>query len=179
MQFILRRLPAFDQILPVFAVIALFTYGRSLYVFAFKVPAWLMFQSLGEIFSNLAYGLVVNFLESLLILSFLLIISILLPAPFFKDNFTARGTWAVAVVLVSMWAFLKNHASVGPDFNQYIYLWTWITLGLSVLAAFLSGRIAFLKTAAFWFADRVVILLFLFVPASALSLLALIVRNIF
>ena len=89
MQSILRRFPAFDQILPVFAVIALFTYGRSLYVFAFKVPAWLLFQSLGEIFSNLAYGLVFNFLESFLILSFLLIISIFIPASFFKNNFTS------------------------------------------------------------------------------------------
>jgi hypothetical protein len=179
MQAVLRRLPAFDQILPVFAVIALFAYGRSLYVFAFKVPAWLLFQSPGEILSNLAYGLVFNFLESAFLLSLLLAVSILLPASYFKDNFIAHGTWAASVVLVSVWAFIKNYSAVGPDFGQTIYLWIGVTLVLSVLAAFLGGRIAFLKKAALWFADRVIILLFLFVPASALSLLALIVRNIF
>lgn len=178
MRTILRRFPAFDQIIPVFAVIALFTYGRSLYVFAFKVPAWLLFQSVGEILSNLAYGLVFNFLESAFLLSLLLAVSSLLPASYFKDNFIARGAWAASVFLISVWAFIKNYSAIGPDFGQYIYLWMGITLGLSVLAAFLGGRIVFLKKAALWFADRVVVLLFLFVPASALSLVALIVRNI-
>ena len=164
--------------MPVFAIIALFAYGRTLYVFAFKLPSWILFQSLGEMLSNLAYGLIFNLLESLLILSALLIIAFILPARFFKDNFTAQGTWLVIFILASILVFFKNYSSVGPDFNKYIYLWTGITLALSIPVAVLGGRISFLKKAALWFSDRAIILLFIFLPASLISILVVIARNI-
>jgi hypothetical protein len=178
MQSIFRRFPTFDQVLPVFAVIALFTYGRTIYVFIFKVPAWLLFQLLGEILANLAYGLVLNLLESLLILSVFLLVTFLLPARFFKQHFTVYGTWLVVFILGLILIFLKYYSSTGPDFNQYIYLWMGTTLVMSIPVAYLGGRIPFLKKAALWFSDRVIVLLFIFLPATLVSILALIVRNI-
>lgn len=178
MQSLLRRFPTPGQTLPVFAVIALFTYGRTVYVFAFKLPAWLLFQSLGEILANLAYGLALDLLESLLILSVLLLAAFLLPARFFKQDFAARGTWLVVFILGSILAFFKYYSSSGPDFNQYIYLWMGITLTASLPVAYLGGRVSILNKSALWFSDRVIVLLFILLPATLVSILALIVRNI-
>ncbi len=178
MQSILHRFPKFSKILPVFAVIAFFAYGRTLYTFAFKLPSWLLFQTLGDVLSNLAYGLAYNLFESLAILSVLLAIAFLLPARFFKDIFVECGTWTAVFVLGSILVYFKYYSSVGPDFLAYIYTWTGATLLLAALVAYLGGRILFLKKIALWFSDRVVVFLFLLVPASLISLVIVIVRNI-
>ncbi len=175
---LLRRLPTFNEILPVFAAIAFFAYGRTLFTFAFKLPAWLLFQPLGEVFSNLAYGLTYNLLESLEILLAFLIFCFVLPARFFKDSFVPRGTWLAVTLLGSILLYFKFYSSVGPDFLNYIYLWSGVTLPLAVLVAFLGGRISFLQKAALWFSDRVIIFVYLLVPASIISIVVVIVRNI-
>ena len=175
---LLRRFPAFNQILPVFAVIAFFAYGRTLFTFAFKFPAWLLFQPLGEILSNLAYGLAYNLYESLEILLAFLVICFILPARFFKDSFVVRGTWLAVTLLGSVLLYFKFYSSIGPDFLDYIYLWTGVTLPLAVLVAYLGGRISFLQKAALWFSDRVIIFVYLLVPASIISIVVVIVRNI-
>ena len=167
---ILRRLPKFDQILPVFAVIAFLAYGRSIYIFLFKLPAWLTFLTVGEILSVLAYGLVVNLLESLLILVCLLAICLSLPARWFRDVFVPRGTWLALAALLSILVYFRRYASLGPDYLSALPVWSLATLGLAALAAFLGGRIRFLRAAASALADRMTIFLFLFIPASLISL---------
>jgi hypothetical protein len=52
-------------------------------------------------------------------------------------------------------------------------------LALAVLTAFLAGRVRFLANAAAWFADRVTVFLFLFIPASLISIVVVLVRNLF
>jgi hypothetical protein len=176
---LLRRLPKLDAILPVFAVIAFLAYGRSIYIFLFKLPAWLTFLTLGEILSVLAYGLVVNLLESIAILLPLLVICFILPARFFKDGFVARGTWLAVFVLGSILVYFKFYSSIGPDFIKYLYLWTGVTLALAVPVASLGGRIRCLRAAALWLADRLTVFLFLLVPASLISIVVVILRNTF
>ena len=178
MQFILHRFPKFSKIPPVFAVIALLAYGRTLYTFAFKLPSWLLFQTLGEALSNLAYGLAYNLFESLFILSVLLIIAFLLPARFFKDVFVERGTWLSAFVLGSILVYFKYYSSIGPDFLAYVYIWAGVTLLLAAPVSYLGGRILFLRKIALWISDRVVVFLFLLIPASLISLVVVVVRNI-
>ena len=80
MTWLKRRLPHWDSILAVFAAIAFFTYGRTIYIFIFKVPAWLTFLRADEIGSALAYGLVFDLFESLAILGALLGVCLLLPS---------------------------------------------------------------------------------------------------
>lgn len=179
MRFILRRLPTFDQILPVFAVIAIFTYGRGLYTFAFKFPAWILFQTLGELLSNLAYGLAFHLLESLGILLSLLLISFILPGHWFKDCFVPRGSWLAAFILGSVLFFYRRLAASGPDFVAFLPNWGLVTLLLSVPVTFLGGRISFLRTAATVVADRLIVLLYLFVPLSLFGLVVVTARNLF
>ena len=145
MQSILHRFPKFSKILPVFAVVEFFAYGRTLYTFAFKLPSWLLFQTLGEALSNLAYGLAYNLFESLAILLVLVIIAFLLPARFFKDVFVERGTWLTVFLLGSILVYFKYYSSIGPDFLAHIYIWAGVTLLLAVPVSYLGGRILFFK----------------------------------
>ena len=63
----------------------------TLMPFFWKVPSWSYFLDVGEILTLLAYSLATNFAESLLILCGPLLVTLLLPARWFREVFIARG----------------------------------------------------------------------------------------
>ena len=173
------RLPASSAIFPVFAVISFLVYGWTLVIFFWKIPSWLMFLTLDEIFANLAYALAAALLESLVILGLFLLVSILLPAAIMKDVFVTRGTVAVLIGLGSIMLYMYRFSEVGYSFLDDLPLWTLSSLALTLLLTFLAPRIPFIIRLAAWVSDRVTILVYLFVPISAVSLLVVLYRNLF
>jgi hypothetical protein len=173
------RLPNFDSILPVFAVIAFMVYGWTLVVFLWKLPSWILYLTLGEIFVVLAYSLTAALLESLTALAVLLLISALLPSEWLREVFVVRGTIASLVGLGAVMLYMNRYAAIGYDFINVLIPWSLAGLGLTVLAAFLAGRNRFLVRTAAWLADQLTVFVYLFVPASLVSLLVVLYRNIF
>jgi hypothetical protein len=178
----LKRIPGFGEILPTFAFIAFLVYGRMLYIFAWKLPSWLMNLTMGEIFSVLSYSLVFAVLECLGLTLILLVICFVLPAKWFRDDFIVRSTWLMTVWLVSMMIYFARMSSLGLELGltvvDYIYPWIFVTLGMAALAGFASTRVRFMRTVAAWFADRTIIFLFIFLPASLVGLIVMVFRNI-
>ncbi|MDO8755667.1 MAG: hypothetical protein Q7J80_17365, partial [Anaerolineales bacterium] len=148
-------------------------------IFIFKLQAWLSILSAGEIVSGLFYGLALNLLESLAILFVLMALCCVLPAGWFKDAFVARGTWLVSFVLGSILVYFQVYASLSEGFMPTIYLWSIATLALAIPVGFFGGRIPLLRNVAIAIADRFIVLLLIFIPASLLSLFVIIYRNIF
>ena len=176
--FLARRLPKWEAILPVFAVTAFLIYGRSIYVFVFKLSSWLTFLTVGEILSTLAYGLVLNLLESLFLLLCFLAVAFILPGRWLRDVFVPSGTWFFLVGILSVLLYFRQYASIGPDYLSALPLWLLISLGLAVIMAFLGGRIRILSSAAAWLADRLMVFLYIFVPASLVSMVIVLIRNL-
>ena len=87
-----KRLPEFQSIIQVYAVIAVMFAGWTITAFLWKLSAWLLLLNLGEIFIIFSYAMVASFLESMIILLLLLIVCILLPARVLRDEFVVRGT---------------------------------------------------------------------------------------
>lgn len=179
MTWLQRRLPDWESILAVFAVIASFMYGRTIYIFLFKVPAWQTFLRAAEIGSTLAYGLAYDLAESLGMLGFLLGVCVLLPSAWFRDHFVAHAAWFVTFVLGSILLYFRHYAATGLDALAQIESWAVLTLALAIPVAYAGGRIGPLNRFAVAAADRLIVLLLIFVPASLISILVVLGRNIF
>jgi hypothetical protein len=180
-QDIFKRFPPFKDVLPVFAFVAFLVYGRLIYIYAWKLPSWLMFLMPGEMLSILSYALAFALLESIGITLFLLSISFILPSKWFRDVFIVRSVWLTAAWLVSLMLYFQRLSGLGLGLTILVYFYTWIavTIGIAILASFVAGRVRFIRTVTLWFAEQTIIFLFLLMPASLIGLIVVAARNIF
>jgi hypothetical protein len=174
-----QRLPAFDSVLPVFAVIAFLFYGWILIVFLWKLPSWILYLTIGEILVNFAYSMTAALLESLMLLGILLLASAVLPAAWLRDVFVSRGTFAALAAQASVMLYLYRYAVIGYDFIDALIPWSLASLAITIVTALVAARVRFLVRAAAWFSDLVSVFLFLFIPVSLVSSLVVLYRNLF
>ena len=179
---LMKRFPARDELLSVLSFIAFLVYGRMLFVFAWKLPSWLNYLTLGEIFSILSYSLAVALFESAGYVFFFALICSFLPERWFRDGFVARSAWSVMIWLGSWWIYFISLAGSGIEGGlsvlSNLYLWLAVTVALALAAVFLSARVRWMRAAATWLADQTIIFLFLLIPASLIGLVVVIIRNL-
>jgi hypothetical protein len=175
---LLTRLPESQSILRVYAVIAVMFSGWTIIVFLRKLPSWLLTLNTGEIFTVFSYAMVVNLIESLIVLLLLLSICALLPPRLLRDQFAVRGTIASLGLigsLITVLLLLKRFGIGGTD--RLLMGFLAIILLTAFLLAF-SSRIRFIQSAALWISDRLVVFLFILIPLFAILFLYVIFRNI-
>ena len=170
---ILKRIPDRKYLLPVYGLIVMFIYGWSLFQFYRDVPSWLKFLTLGEISGILAYTLAVDFLESLLILAGLIVISICLPIKWFHDDFIVRGGVTVLYSL-GFFIFLAYKLNLTYQLNNYIIR------GIIDLAFlhFVIKDVNLFRKVIISLADRSTVFLYLSIPSSLLAIVIVLYRNI-
>jgi hypothetical protein len=173
------RLPPFGAILPVYAVIVFMVYSWTIVSFLWKLPSWIQFLILGDILIVFAYSMTSALLESLFILSILLLACMFLPARWMRNVFVTRGTTAVVFGFGSIMLFMYRYAEIGYSFISNLFLWSLAGLVVAILMAFLSTHIRGMVRVTAWVSDQVTVFLFLLIPISLVSLLVVIYRNIF
>jgi len=172
------RLPSNTDIMAVFAGAVFMVYSWTLYWSFYKIPSWLMFLDLGGILSIYAYAFIVNFLESVLLLSAALIASIVLPQGWWKKWFVPKG-FVLSLIIVAS-AQIHMFLYRDPD-TQVLFLygqgtWWFSTLWVAFLVTWMVGRIPFFRKALIDFADRLVVFLYIYMPLTIVALLIVLVR---
>ncbi len=137
---------------------------------------WLKFLNVIEILGILSYSMVTNLLESLAILSLLLLFCAALPPKLLKEVFVVRGTFIVLCLLGFLMTFLNYFASVDEPFAQIAGWSLGILLVTGLVSAFLP-RLRPAALAAQWTAENMTIFLYIFLPFTALGLILLVIRN--
>jgi hypothetical protein len=177
---ILKRLPPYASILPVYGVICFMVYSWTILIMFWKFPSWLYNLTLDEIVGINAYSLTFNLFESVFILGAFLFLCVILPPSFLKNDFTIRGS----IISVCLLGSAMLHLYVNRDVDSFenfiatMRLWWAITLlGLTVLL-FMSIKIEWIRTVITDISDRLIILLYLFIPLSLTSIIIVILRNI-
>jgi hypothetical protein len=177
----LKRLPTRQAILQVYAVIAVMLSGWTITAFLWKLSAWLLILNIGEIFTVFAYAMVVNLIESLIVLLLLLIACLVLPASFVRDHFVVRGTILAAGLIGSLIAFVRFHMEFGIQSGfkllagpLIVLLFTAILLGFP--SRFRFGR--FVHSAVLWISDRMIVFLYILLPLYIVLFTYIIYRNI-
>lgn len=167
---IFKRIPKRGEIASVYGVIVLIVYGWTIIAFLWELPSWRDFLTISEIFNVFAYSIVVNFLESLVVLSLPILLSIILPRKWFYDSFIARGTTMVILGLGYL-MYAIRFFDVNSDYPSFLVKLTPLIFLAILLIVHLVDHIALLHKAIESFADRTIIFIYLSVPISILSLL--------
>lgn len=173
-----KRLPTFPDILRVTSLIATFLYGWTTVAWMWLLPSWLLSLTIGEILSIFAYAMFNALLESLFFLVCLLLIAFALPPRFLRDDFIVRASWLTIGMLGSMLIFFVCFNTIASFPAQYVTFWSIATILLAALLSFLSVRLPWMRTAALWISDRLLVFLFLFVPITVVSLITVLIRNL-
>jgi hypothetical protein len=169
-----RRLPDNQSILQVYAVIAVVFAVWTITAFAWKLPAWLLLLNLGEIFTLFSYAMAANFVESLIIVSLLLVLCILLPGHSLRDDFVPRGTILSLGLLGSLVVFVGSEMQFGFENGLRLLIPPIVVLGGTLFAL----RSGILRSSAIWLSDRLTVFLFLLLPLFVTLSLYVIFRNI-
>lgn len=177
---ILKRFPARKDILSVYAVVCFMTYSWTILSAFWKLPSWVYNLTVDEIIGVNAYAFTLNLVESLLIMGVLLFFCLVLPAGFLKDDFTVRGTTIALCLLASAMLHLYVNREVDSYENFIATMQTWWLVTLLVLAVLLliAAKIRLVRVALAELADRLTILLYLFLPLSLIGIVIVIFRNI-
>jgi hypothetical protein len=173
-----QRLPDLQSILQVYALIAVMFAGWTITSFLWKLSAWLLLLNLGEILTVFSYALAANFLESLIILSVLLLGCALLPARALRDDFVVRGAILALGLVGSLMAFVGSEIQFGFDSGFRLL---FLPIALLLLTGFFlrrSSKSDRLRSGMLWIADRFVVFLFILLPLFALNFVYVVLRNV-
>ena len=172
-----KKLPRLQQVIPVYALICVPIYYWSLLHFFWRVPSWVNYETPGEILVMLAYTLTVNLLESLVVLSAPVILSLVLPQKWFHDRFMPRALILVMLGLGYM-LFLDKQIQPYIPFPYELVKWTPAVLIFILALVFVLDRFHFLGNLLEKLADSLTIFLYILIPASLLSLVVVLIRNL-
>lgn len=143
--------------------------------FFWKLPSWLYYLTPGEMLGALSYMLVHGLIESLLILSLLLVIAALLPAHWLRDIFTVRGAAIVVVCLGSIMIYLSR---AGKNLVDNFLLWLIICIALMLVMAFLSTRVRRMTKLFSSLAERFTVFVYIQIPLVIVATIVIVVRNL-
>jgi hypothetical protein len=178
---LIARLPERRSVIGVYAVTAFLVYGWTLLASFWKVPSWLYFLKLGEILSVYAYSFVIDFGESVLLLFLVLLIGLLLPKRWWNEQFTPKSAVWVSVLLGSI--MLRLYTNRAPEYwEDFVYnqgAWWGYTLMLGIVLSTLFSRVSWLRKGLETLADRLVVFLYVYMPLTALSIIVVLLRNIY
>lgn len=177
----IAKFPKLKDIAPVYAVIVVIIYTWSLLRFFWYLPGWLVFLNLNDIASIFAYMVVVNMLESLVVLLIPLLLNMLLPRTWFYDHFTSRSVSLVLLGLLYLVyfddVFLGASIYVDSPFPMSTIRWIPLVLVGIIILAYFMDRVSVIRTLLDEIANRALVFLYISIPVSLLSLLVVLIRN--
>jgi hypothetical protein len=142
------------------------------------MPGWLQFLDLWDVASIFAYTQAFALLESALVLLLLIGLCVVLPARFFKNKFAAQGCMAVSMMALWTAVFQSVSAEIRAWSIGEFLLWSALSLtaiGVPCVLVYRSRRI---ERAIRALAERLTVLLYVYVPLGLLSLIVVIARNV-
>jgi hypothetical protein len=180
---VVARLPSRRQVLPVFSVILFVVFSWTLYQMFRQVPSWLYYLNIFNILTISAYVLSFALLESLFMLGLVLVLSLVFPARIFRDQFVSQASaqvlWMSAGALV-----LQSKIDILPKVDTGILMAAPLVvlacIAVSIiLFSWIFARLGFLSRWLGVIAERMVVFSYIYVPLGLVSLVVVILRNLF
>jgi len=174
----IEKIPKLEDIAPVYAVIVMMIYPWTLSRFFWKLSSWILFASVGDLAALFAYMVVVNLLESIVVLLVPILMSIILPQKWFYDRFRTRS---ISLVLFGLGYIIYLDKKLYADSPFPLTLVRWIPMAVIVILVlvFLVDRVGFFRKVLDELANRLTVFLYISIPISMVSLLVILIRNVF
>ena len=170
---ILNRLPRLAEIFPVLGLIMFMLYGWTFGAFSWMTSGWVKYLPIQDIGALFCYSILSDFLESLMVLLFLELLSLLLPLKFFRDDFIFRGSLS-ALCIVGFFILL----TINQVPYEQLPIYTLSSLILWVILHFILGYLWIARQIIESIANRAIIFLYLLLPLTLIAFLVVVFRNI-
>jgi hypothetical protein len=171
-----KRIVSTREAYIVFAVCAFAVYNWSIFWFLKQLPGWLYYLEIWDILGIFAYSQGFALIESSIVLISLVLGAAIMPR-LIREQFVSYGTVFVMLTaaLLMLMQYNNNLATVSR-----LSLASWILVYFVALAVIviLLYRYRDLSRHVENFADRLTVLVYIYVPISVISLVFIAVRNI-
>lgn len=176
-------MPDRGAVLSVYSVLVCLLYSWTLFASFSALPSWIYLLNLIEIAALYAYSFVLDFIDSILALIIVLILEfvwMLIPG-IRREDFRSRTVMYILLLLTSSAIRLYNLQGyeLMTNFLDGEAIWWICTFLLAILLAVIAPQISWLRALLEGFADRAVVFLYIYLPLSLISLVVVIIRNVF
>jgi hypothetical protein len=124
-----------------------------------------------------SYSMVVNLLESLALISGMLILSFLIPRAWFADRFSSSGS-LLSILLGLVLIYFSNQIQSAENFSYTPLIQIGLLFTAALCLAILLSRFHPVANFLDLLADRAKIFLYISLPVSLVSLIVVILRNL-
>lgn len=136
---------------------------------------WSLYFNITDILGSFSYVMAGAFLESLLLILFLLVIVFILPRKLFLDKFVFRGT-ALVISLLATLMYYYTQTPMGDALENMdklgvFFLLVFVPIVLGELIQVVDRFVKFI-------ADSCIVFLYIYLPISFISILTIIFRNL-
>lgn len=173
-----RRLLSRTEIVATLGVVVFFVYTWSMRGFLYKFPSLMLYLSAGEILAIFFYMMAFALLESLFVTAGLVVLGFLLPENFLRQDFS-RKSFIVVFVGAAMMIFFQ--ATMRNETTGFPLLFKGIGMFLVALMLLipLIHRLASFQRVVDYIVDGLGVFVFFYVPLGIVSMLIVVIRNLF
>lgn len=142
-----------------------------------KLSSFILYFTLGEIANIFTFMMAFALLESLALTGLLVLLSIILPTSWLRDGFAFKGFVIAVIATVTSILFQK---SLSDDYPSALVLAVSVIVPVLLTAALIAAvrSVPRVQNILLNIQDRVLIMLFIYVPIGLLSLMAVLYRNL-
>jgi hypothetical protein len=174
------RIPKREEILYVFGGVVFVVYTWAIRGFLYQFSSLRLYHTLGEIFAVFSYLMAFALLESLFVVSGLVMIGFILPRKWFKEGFAYKGfitTMVAAVAMVILQYYLFSlHYAMPP--MKILYQGLGVAVVLLIFLIWASQNIPKLQNFLLTVEERTQIFLYFYIPLGIVGLTVVILRNL-
>lgn len=174
---VFNRFPARSEMIAVLAVAVFVCFSWTLYGFFNKIPSFILYFTPKEIGSIFAFMMAFALLESLAVTGLLTLLSAALPSRWLREGFAFKG---FVILLVAAGTAILFQKSLGDYFPSVPILLAYSILPL-LMIVFLIWVVQSrprVQSILLNIQDRILIMMFIYVPLGVLSLGVVLFRNL-
>jgi hypothetical protein len=140
------------------------------------IPSWILYMNIGELIGTFAYTQAFALVESLLVLTGLLVLAFILPGKLFKDRFVAQGS--LVVFLAAIWAIVSHiyGQNLGIWSSRRFLMWSALLVLLAVVASGFVYRFKGLQRLLEAIVERLSVLSTIYMVVDIISILIVLSR---
>jgi len=180
LDFFRKRLPARNEIYTVLGVVVFVVHTWSVRGFLHELPSFILYFTPGQILGVFAYMMGFALLESLSVTIGLILLSLLLPAKWFREGFIFKSFVTVILGAGAMLWLENTIMSFNNNFPpmSLLLIAAGITLGAWILLLVTFHLIKPLQKSLLFAADRLGVFAYLYIPLGVIGLVVVLARNL-
>jgi hypothetical protein len=175
-----NRIPYWQDTIYVFSGVIFIIYSWSVRGFLYQLPSLILYHRILDIISVLFYLMAFALLESLVVMSGLILLGFILPRKWFVEGFAYKGfltAFVAGISMISLQGYLYSLNYETPSMN-IVYLGLFVTLVALVGLILLFQKLSKLQKILLIVEEQLQIFIYLYIPLGIAGLMVIFFRNL-